>query len=54
MTRGRGRPKLPDGEQLIHVSVRLPQHLIAQCKERGNISLTIRRALDDYFEPPLL
>lgn len=49
----KGRPKLPEGEALVHVSIRLPAHLHAQCKDHGNVSHVIRRALELYFEPEL-
>lgn len=44
----RGRPKLPEGERLVHVSLRLPQWLVDWYAEHGNRSALMRRALEDY------
>lgn len=47
--RTRGRPKLPDGEKLVTTGVRLPQRVIDACREEGGITVTIRKALTEYF-----
>jgi hypothetical protein len=38
---------------MVHVTIRIPAHLYAQCKEQGNVSKVVRKALDNYFEPEL-
>ena len=42
----RGRPRLPEGERLVHVSLRLPQWLVDWYGEQGNRSARMRRALE--------
>lgn len=42
----RGRPRLPEGERLVHVSLRLPQWLVDWYSEQGNRSALMRRALE--------
>lgn len=38
---------------MVHVTIRIPAYLHAQCKEKGNVSSVVRKALDNYFEPEL-
>lgn len=51
----RGRPKLPEGEKLVSVSLRLPQYLIDwydNCVAGvANRSEQMRRVLEDYAFP---
>jgi hypothetical protein len=42
----RGRPRLPEGERLVHVSLRLPQWLVDWYNKQGNRSARMRRALE--------
>lgn len=49
----RGRPKLPESEVMVSVSIRLPVYLHSQCKAQGNVSHVVRKALEHYFEPEL-
>ncbi len=49
----KGRPKLPEGEVLVHVTIRIPGYLHEECKAKGNVSRVIRKALEHYFEPEL-
>lgn len=53
MSNPRGRPKLPEGEALVHVSLRLPKWLV-DWYDNGtlNRSTRMRRALEDYALPP--
>ena len=51
----KGRPKLPEGEQMVIVSLRLPRHLIdwydnsvAGVTTRSEL---MRRVLEDYAYP---
>lgn len=48
----RGRPKLPEGVGLVHVSLRLPQWLV-DWYESGDLkrSAAMRRALEKYACP---
>lgn len=46
----RGRPKLPDDERLVHVSVRLPKWVVDWYAANGERSKLMRRALEDYTE----
>lgn len=48
----RGRPKLPEGERLVHVSLRLPKWLV-DWYDNGPLSRSarMRRALEDYAFP---
>jgi hypothetical protein len=48
----RGRPKLPEGERLVHVSLRLPQWLV-EWYDGGKFprSARMRRVLEDYASP---
>lgn len=41
----RGRPKLPEGEKLVHYTVRLPQWVLDACREQGNPAAVIREVL---------
>ena len=45
----KGRPKLPEGEKLVHVSLRLPQWLV-DWYDGGklNRSTRMRRALEEH------
>lgn len=45
----RGRPPLPEGEKLVKTGVRLPQWMIDTCRSEGNLSVVIRRALENYL-----
>lgn len=47
--RSRGRPKLPEGEKLVHVGVRLPQWMIDACLKEGTLSAVTRKALSEYL-----
>lgn len=42
----RGRPKLPEGEQLVSVSIRLPKWLVDWYDKQGKRSALMRRALE--------
>jgi hypothetical protein len=42
----RGRPRLPEGERLVHVSLRLPQWIVDWYDKQGNRSACMRRALE--------
>lgn len=47
----RGRRKLPEGEHLVSVSVRLPMWLIKEYDAMGgDRSKHIRRVLEDYIQ----
>lgn len=51
----RGRPKMPEGEQMVSISLRLPQHLVDwydNCV--GGVttrSTLMRQALEEYAFP---
>lgn len=48
----RGRPKLPEGEKLVHVSLRLPQWLVDWYDDGAlSRSTRMRRVLEDYAMP---
>jgi hypothetical protein len=47
--RTRGRPKLPEDEKLVHVSVRLPQWMIDACVKESSVSTVTRKALAEYL-----
>lgn len=51
----KGRPKLPEGECLVHVSLRLPQYLVDWYDRSGagvvTRSSVMRQALEDYAFP---
>lgn len=44
-----GRPALFNGERMVHVTVRIPAWLHAQCKTHGNVSEVMRKALEKYL-----
>lgn len=44
----KGRPKLPEGEKLVHVSLRLPQWVVDWYDEHGIRSKHMRHALEQY------
>lgn len=44
----KGRPKLPEGERMVSMHVRVPQDLLRWYDEQGNRSATVRRALEQY------
>jgi len=51
----KGRPKLPEGEQMVSISLRLPQHLVdwydntvAGVTTRSDL---MRQALEEYAFP---
>lgn len=50
-----GRPKLPEGEALVAISLRLPQWLVDWYDRAGAGNVTrssvMRRALEDYAFP---
>ena len=46
----RGRPKLPEGEQLVSVSIRLPKWLVDWYEQRGKRSALMRRVLEKGTE----
>lgn len=48
----KGRPKLPEGEQMVSVSLRLPQWLV-DWYDNGRLkrSTRMRRVLEDYAFP---
>lgn len=46
----KGRPKLPEGEKLVHVSLRLPQWLVDWYGESGKRSARMRRVLEKFTE----
>lgn len=43
----RGRPKLPEGERLVHISLRVPQWVVDWFEQQGNRSVQMRRALEE-------
>lgn len=43
----RGRPKLPEGERLVKVSLRLPQWLVDWYDKEGKRSALMRRVLEE-------
>lgn len=48
----KGRPKLPEGEQLVSVSIRLPQWLVDWYDDGAlKRSARMRRVLEDYACP---
>jgi hypothetical protein len=51
----KGRPKLPEGERLVHVSMRLPQWLVDWYDRAGagvvTRSSVMRQALEKYAFP---
>lgn len=42
----RGRPKLPEGERLVHVSLRLPKWLVDWYGKEGKRSALMRQTLE--------
>ena len=48
----KGRPKLPEGERLVHVNLRLPQWVVDWYSD-GKLkrSARMRRVLEDYACP---
>lgn len=46
----RGRPRLPEGQHLVHVSLRLPRDLVDWYGAQGNRSAQMRRALEKHAE----
>ena len=50
MTKTKGRPKLPDDEKLVHVSLRLPKWLIEAYDAKGTRSAHMRHALEHYLK----
>jgi len=45
----KGRPKLPEGERLVHVNLRLPQWVVDWYSDgKLNRSARMRRVLEDY------
>ena len=46
----RGRPRLPDGEQLVHVSLRLPRDVVDRYGAQGNRSAQMRRVLENHIK----
>lgn len=44
----RGRPKLPENEVLVHVSLRIPKDVRDWFAERGNRSASMRAVLENY------
>ena len=47
----RGRPKLPEGEKMVHTTVRIPQWMVDACRAEANLSTVVRKALDKYLTP---
>lgn len=51
----KGRPKMPAGEQMVSISLRLPQHLVDwydSCVAGvANRSTLMRQALEEYAFP---
>ncbi len=49
----KGRPRLPEGEKLVAISLRLPQWLV-DWYDNGELkrSTRMRRALEDHAFPP--
>lgn len=51
----KGRPKLPDGEQMVSISMRLPQWLVDWYDNAGagvtTRSSVMRQALEEYAFP---
>lgn len=46
-----GRPKLPEGERMSHVSIRLPTHVMEFFRERAdNPTSAMRRVLEKFVE----
>ena len=45
----RGRPRLPEGEKLIHISIRIPVWLRDALLKQGNVSEQVRRVLEEHF-----
>ena len=52
----KGRPKMPEGEQMVSISLRLPQHVVDWYDMAGagvvNRSAVMRTALEEYAFPP--
>lgn len=46
----KGRPKLPEGEQLVSVSIRLPQWVVDWYDAQGKRSALMRRVLEKGAE----
>lgn len=46
----KGRPKLPEGERLVAISLRLPQWLVDWYGEPGKRSARMRRVLEKFTE----
>lgn len=46
----RGRPKLPEGEQLVSTSIRLPVWVSDWFDKRGNRSKLMRMALEKFID----
>lgn len=44
----KGRPRLPEGEQLVSVSIRMPKWLVDWYDAQGKRSALMRRVLEDY------
>lgn len=44
----RGRPKLPEGEHLVSVSIRMPKWLVDWYDKQGHRSKSMRMALEKY------
>jgi metal-responsive CopG/Arc/MetJ family transcriptional regulator len=51
----KGRPKMPEGEQMVSISLRLPQHLVDWYDRAGagvvTRSCVMRQALEDFAFP---
>ena len=46
----RGRPKLPEGQQLVHVSLRLPRDVVDRYGAQGNRSAEMRQVLENHLK----
>lgn len=44
----RGRPLLPEGHKMVHVSMRLPQWLVEWYNTEGKRSARMRRVLEEH------
>lgn len=38
---------------MVHVTVRIPAWVYEQCKKEGSVSIGVRKALENYFQPKL-
>ena len=46
----KGRPKLPEGDRMVAISIRLPQWLVDWYDNQGHRSKSMRMALEKYAD----